>query len=83
MLKTTSLIAAIGGLELFGRLQTVYAQTFQIMPLIVVACIWYIFLTTILTIGQHYLEAYFGKGFGEKEAEAAEKRAQRREARRA
>jgi len=78
MLKTTSLIAAIGGLEMFGRLQQVYAQTFQIIPLLVVACIWYLFLTSILTIGQGYLEAYFGKGFGEKEAEAAEKRAARR-----
>jgi len=81
MLKTTSLIAAIGGLEMFGRLQQVWAQTFQIIPLIVVACIWYLFLTSILTVGQGYLEAYFGKGFGEKEAEAAEKRAARRAAR--
>jgi polar amino acid transport system permease protein len=80
MLKTTSLIAAIGGIELFGRMQNIYAQTFQIMPLIVVACLWYLFLTTILTVGQHYLEAYFGKGFGDKEAEAAEKRALRRAA---
>ncbi len=78
MLKTTSLIAVIGGLELLGRLQVVWSQTFQIMPLIVVACIWYLFWTTILTVGQHYLEAYFGKGFGEKEAEAAERRAERR-----
>jgi polar amino acid transport system permease protein len=81
MLKTTSLIAAIGGLELFGRMQQIYAQTFQIIPLIVVACIWYLFLTTILTIGQHYLEAYFGRGFGQQEAEAAEKRAAKRAAR--
>ncbi|HJW75503.1 MAG TPA: amino acid ABC transporter permease, partial [Thermoleophilia bacterium] len=81
MLKTTSLIAAIGGLELFGRLQTVYAQTFQIIPLLVVACIWYLFLTSVLTIGQGYIEAYFGRGFGQKEAEAAEKRAARRAAR--
>ena len=43
-----------------------------------VACIWYIFFTTLLTIGQHYLEAYFGKGFGDKEAEAAEKSGQKR-----
>lgn len=78
MLKTTSLIAAIGGLEMFGRLQQVYAQTFQIIPLLVVACIWYLFLTSILTLGQARLEAYFGKGFGEKEAEAAEKRGARR-----
>ncbi len=81
MLKTTSLIAAIGGLEMFGRLQSVYSQTYQIIPLLVVACIWYLFLTSVLTIGQGYLEAYFGKGFGEKEAEAAEKRAVKRAAR--
>ena len=42
------------------------------------ACIWYLIVTTILTIGQAHLEAYFGKGFGEKEAEAAEKRTARR-----
>jgi len=81
MLKTTSLIAAIGGLEMFGRLQQVWSQTFQIIPLIVVACIWYLFLTSVLTFGQGYLEAYFGKGFGEKEAEAAERRADKRAAR--
>jgi polar amino acid transport system permease protein len=81
MLKTTSLIAAIGGLEMFGRLQQVYAQTFQIIPLLIVACAWYLFLTSILTVGQGYLEAYYGKGFGEKETEAAEKRAAKRAAR--
>ncbi len=81
MLKTTSLIAAIGGLELFGRLQQIYAQTYQIIPLIVVACIWYLFITSLLTIGQGYLEAYFGRGFGTKETEAAERRAAKRAAR--
>lgn len=81
MLKTTSLIAAIGGLEMFGRLQQIYAQTFQIIPLLVVACLWYLFLTSVLTVAQGYLEAYFGRGFGEKEAEAAERRAAKRAAR--
>ena len=65
MLKTTSLLAVLGGgVELFGRLQIIYSQTFQIIPLLVVACIWYLVITTVLTIGQHYLEAYFGRGFG-------------------
>jgi polar amino acid transport system permease protein len=82
MLKTTSLLAVLGGgVELFGRLQIVYSQTFQIMPLLIVACMWYLAVTTVLTIGQIYLERYFGKGFGQKEAEAAEKRAGRRAAR--
>jgi polar amino acid transport system permease protein len=79
MLKTTSLLAVIGGgVEMFGRLQLIYAQTFQIIPLLVVACIWYLVITSILTFGQARLEAYFGKGFGEKEAEAAERRSARR-----
>ena len=81
MLKTTSLLAVLGGLELFGRLQVIYAQNLQVMPLLMVACFWYLVVTTALTIGQRYLEAYFGRGFGAKEAEAAEKRALRRAAR--
>jgi polar amino acid transport system permease protein len=79
MLKTTSLLAVIGGgVEMFGRLQNIYAQTFQIMPLLVVACLWYLIITSILTVIQARLEAYFGKGFGEQETEAAEKRAAKR-----
>jgi len=83
MLKTTSLLAVLGGgIEMFGKLQLVYNQTYQMMPLLVVGCIWYLTVTTILTIGQYYLEAYFGKGFGQAETEAAEKRTLKREARR-
>ena len=82
MLKNTSLLAVLGGgIEMFGRLQIVYSQTFRIMPLLMVACIWYLAITTALTVGQHYLEAYFGRGFGTKEAASAEKRAERRVAR--
>ena len=48
------------------------------MELLLVASAWYLFITSILTIGQARLEAYFGKGFGAEEAEAAEKRAAKR-----
>lgn len=82
MLKTTSLVYAIAGEELLTRVTVLYSQNFLIIPLLLVASFWYIFFTTLMTIGQHYLEAYFGKGFGEKEAEAAERRALRREERR-
>jgi His/Glu/Gln/Arg/opine family amino acid ABC transporter permease subunit len=79
MLKTTSLLAVLGGgIELFGRLQSIYSQTFQIIPLLVVASAWYLIVTSILTVGQARLEAHFGKGFGAEETEAAEKRAARR-----
>ena len=78
MLKTTSLVAVIAGGDLFTKISIAYSQNFKIFPLLIVACIWYIFLTTLFTIGQHYLEAYFGRGFGVHEAESAEKRALRR-----
>jgi His/Glu/Gln/Arg/opine family amino acid ABC transporter permease subunit len=78
MLKTTSLVAIISGRELMTNITIAYSQNFKIMPLLIVACVWYLFLTTLLTIGQHYLERYFGKGFGAKETESAEKRAQKR-----
>jgi polar amino acid transport system permease protein len=78
MLKTTSLVAIISGRELMTNITIAYSQNFKIMPLLIVACIWYLFLTTLLTIGQHYLERHFGKGFGLKETESAEKRAQKR-----
>jgi len=79
MLKTTSLLAVLGGgIELFGRLQIIYAQTFQVVQLLIVASAWYLIVTSILTLGQARLEAYFGKGFGAEETEAAEKRAERR-----
>jgi len=62
MLKMTSLVSVISGTDLLTQLQRVYTQTFQIIPLLLVACIWYLTLTTVLSIGQHYLERYFGRG---------------------
>jgi polar amino acid transport system permease protein len=78
MLKTSALVAVIAGRELMTNVTIAYSQNFLIMPLLIVASIWYIFFTTLLTIAQHYLERHFGKGFGEKEAESAEKRALKR-----
>jgi polar amino acid transport system permease protein len=79
MLKTTSLVAILGSVnELMTKVQILYSQNFKIMPLLIVACIWYIFFTTLLTIGQHYLERYFGRGFGTNETVTAEKRAHKR-----
>ena len=79
MLKTTALVSVIGSAkELMTTVQVIYSQTFEIVPLLFVACIWYIFFTTLLTIGQHYLERHYGRGFGQKETESAEKRAIKR-----
>jgi polar amino acid transport system permease protein len=83
MLKTTSLVAVISGTDLMTNIQLAYSQNFKTIPLLLVACAWYLFLTSIMSVGQYYLERHFGRGFGQKETGAAEKRGQRRELKRA
>jgi polar amino acid transport system permease protein len=64
MLKTTSLVSAIALAppELLGAAETIYDRTYQVIPLLIVASLWYLTATTVLTIGQFYLERYFGRG---------------------
>jgi polar amino acid transport system permease protein len=64
MLKTTSLVSVISGHDLLTNLQNVYEQTYQVIPLLIVASLWYLALTTLLSIGQYFLERHFAKGFG-------------------
>ncbi len=78
MLKTTALVMVISGHELMTNLTIMYSQDFKIMPRLMIGCLWYLFLTTLFTIGQHYLERYFGRGFGTNETETAEKTALKR-----
>lgn len=62
MLKGTSLVSIVAISELLYTVQVIYARTFETIPLLVVACIWYLFLTTVLSIGQHYIERYYARG---------------------
>ena len=64
MLKTTSLVSviALAPPELLGSVQEVYDRTYQVIPLLLVASLWYLIVTTVLTTGQFYLERYFGRG---------------------
>jgi polar amino acid transport system permease protein len=62
MLKTTSLASAIAVTELLYAVQLIYAQNYKTIPLLIVASIWYLFGTTLLSIGQYFLERRFGRG---------------------
>lgn len=64
MLKTTSLVVVIAYYELFVSVQTIYARTFQVIPLLIVAALWYLALTSVLSVGQGFLERRFGRGTG-------------------
>lgn len=63
MLKTTSLVTAAGfSLELYARTRAISAQIYATVPLLIVASIWYLVVTSILMVGQYYLERYYGRG---------------------
>jgi polar amino acid transport system permease protein len=64
MLKTTSLVSviALSPPELLYASQLIYSVNYRTIQLLIVASLWYLIMTTVLTIGQFYLERHFGRG---------------------
>lgn len=72
MLKTTSLVAAIPySFDLYGRSRDIAAAIFDPIPLLLVASAWYLLFTSILMIGQYFLEKRFSRGIGQARPERA------------
>ena len=67
MLKNTVLVSVIAIPELLYSAQLIYSQSFQQIPLLIVVCIWYLAMTTVLSIGQFFLERHYGRGRGRDE----------------
>lgn len=63
MLKTTSLVVAVPYThELFGRSTDIATALYEPVPMLLVAATWYLVITSLLMVGQYYLEKYFSKG---------------------
>ena len=64
MLKTTSLVTAVPyAFDLYSiATREIAARTFEPVPLALVAVAWYLLLTSILMVGQYYLERYYSRG---------------------
>jgi polar amino acid transport system permease protein len=62
MLKTSSLASVVAYTELLHQSQIIYGRTFQTIPLLMVASIWYLTATSVLTIGQYYVERRYSRG---------------------
>jgi polar amino acid transport system permease protein len=62
MLKSTALVSVISGHDLLTNLQNVYSQNFEVIPLLIVASIWYLVLTSLLSIPQAWLERRYSRG---------------------
>lgn len=72
--KSTSLVVVIGYMELLTTVQQIYARNFQTIPLLVVAVIWYLVLTSLAMVGQAQLEKRFGRGFSRRSGPTAKAR---------
>lgn len=63
MLKTTSLVTAVPyTFDLYSRTRDLAVETFNPIPMLLIASTWYLFFTSILMFGQSHLERYFAKG---------------------
>jgi polar amino acid transport system permease protein len=64
MLKLTSLVSVIAAQDLLTKAQQIYSRNFLVVELLIVVSVWYLALTTIASIAQHYLERHYARGSG-------------------
>ncbi|KQV23751.1 MULTISPECIES: amino acid ABC transporter permease [unclassified Kitasatospora] len=62
LFKGSSIVYVMAIGELFYQVQVIYGRTGRVVPLLMVATVWYVVLTTLLSFGQYYLERYFARG---------------------
>ncbi len=63
MLKNTSLLSVAAYAELAFAAQTIYDVNYKVIPLLIVISIWYLALTSVLYVGQYFIERRYGRGF--------------------
>ncbi len=63
-LKGTSIVSVLAVQDLLYSVQLIYNRNYLIIPLLLVATIWYVIVTSLLSIGQYYVEKYYARGAG-------------------
>ncbi|MEO6886297.1 MAG: amino acid ABC transporter permease [Jatrophihabitantaceae bacterium] len=67
MLKTTSLVIAVPlNADLYAQASQISGVNFRPVPLLLVASTWYLVITSILMVGQYFLEKHFARGSSRK-----------------
>jgi polar amino acid transport system permease protein len=62
MLKTTSLVVVLGLGDLLGAASLIYGSNFKQIPLLAVASLWYLLMTSVLSVVQYYIERHYARG---------------------
>ncbi|MGJ0191598.1 amino acid ABC transporter permease [Pantoea sp. RRHST58] len=61
-LKTTAVVSVISLQDVLFSAQIIYQRTYEVIPLLLVATLWYLLMTSVLSVGQFYVERYFSRG---------------------
>lgn len=69
LMKGTSLVSVIAMGDLLHAVQIIYNRTYDVVPMLIVAVLWYLTAVTLLTIAQRRVERYFSKGMERTKAE--------------
>ncbi|WP_233159921.1 amino acid ABC transporter permease [Pseudonocardia sp. MH-G8] len=62
LVKGTSVVYIMALSELFYQVQVIYTRNGRVIPLLLVAAIWYLALTTVMSIAQFYVERFYARG---------------------
>lgn len=62
LVKGASVVFVIAIPELFYAVQVIYNRNSRVIPLLLVAVVWYTIITTLLSIAQYYIERYYARG---------------------
>ena len=62
LVKGTSIVYVLAHAELFFTVQLIYGRTQQVLPMLLVATVWYVVITSLLSIGQYYIERHYSRG---------------------
>lgn len=62
LVKGTSIVYVLALPDLFYTVQVIYNRTQAVIPLLIVATVWYLIITTVLTSAQYYVERHFARG---------------------
>ncbi len=64
LLKATSIVSVIAVQDLLYSVQLIYQQNYLIFPLLLVATLWYVIITSLLSVGQYGIERHYSRGNG-------------------
>jgi polar amino acid transport system permease protein len=62
LFKGTSIVYVLALGELFYTVSVIYGRTQRVLPMLVVAAVWYVVLTTVVTVVQYYVERHYARG---------------------